>query len=285
MNEENRAVLAEALVHNYITDDDSPVAALAGVDLEIRKGEFVCIIGPNGSGKSTLARHINALLLPTEGRVVVFGMDTRDERNLWEIRRTAGMVFQNPDNQMVATVVEEDVAFGPENLGIDPDEIRRRVSEALRAVGMEEFARASPHFLSGGQKQRVAIAGVLAMMPAVIVLDEPTAMLDPKGRKEVIDTLSRLNKEKGITVIHITHHMDEAVCADRVIVMYEGRIALSGSPPEVFSRIDDLTKWGLDAPFVEKLGDILRKNGYQVSESALTVEEMVDELCRLRSTT
>ncbi|HHY35389.1 MAG TPA: energy-coupling factor transporter ATPase [Firmicutes bacterium] len=285
MNGENRAVVAETLVHTYGPDESSGVVALAGVDLEIKQGEFVCIIGPNGSGKSTLARHFNALLLPTSGRVLVFGMDTRDERNLWEIRRTAGMVFQNPDNQMVATVVEEDVAFGPENLGIKPDEIRQRVSDALKAVGMEGFSRASPHFLSGGQKQRVAIAGILAMMPSVIVLDEPTAMLDPKGRREVMETLTKLNKEKGITVVHITHHMDEAVHADRVIVMYEGKVVLSGSPTEVFSKTEDLAKWGLDVPFVERLGDMLRKSGYEVSRSALTVEEMVDELCRLSSST
>lgn len=285
MNEENRAVVAETLVHTYGPDESSGVTALAGVDLEIKQGEFVCIIGPNGSGKSTLARHFNALLFPTSGRVLVFGMDTRDERNLWEIRRTAGMVFQNPDNQMVATVVEEDVAFGPENLGVKPEEIRQRVLDALKAVGMEDFSRASPHFLSGGQKQRVAIAGILAMMPAVIVLDEPTAMLDPKGRREVMDTLSKLNKEKGITVVHITHHMDEAVHADRVIVMYGGKVVLSGSPAEVFSKTEDLAKWGLDVPFVERLGDMLRKSGYEVSRSALTVEEMVDELCRLRSNT
>ncbi|MBE3519857.1 MAG: energy-coupling factor transporter ATPase [Firmicutes bacterium] len=285
MNGDNRAVVAEALVHTYGPDESSGVTALSGVDLEIKRGEFVCIIGPNGSGKSTLARHLNALLLPTSGRVLVFGMDTRDERNLWEIRRTAGMVFQNPDNQMVATVVEEDVAFGPENLGIKPEEIRQRVSDALKAVGMEDFSRASPHFLSGGQKQRVAIAGVLAMMPSVIVLDEPTAMLDPKGRKEVMETLARLNKEKGITVVHITHHMDEAVHADRVIVMYEGKVVLSGPPTEVFSKTEDLAKWGLDVPFVARLGDMLRKSGFEVSRSALTVEEMVDELCRLSSST
>lgn len=285
MNEENRAVVAKELVHRYGSDDGSGVLALDGVDLEIRKGEFVCVIGPNGSGKSTLARHMNALLLPTSGKVYVFGLDTSDERNTWEIRRMAGMVFQNPDNQMVATVVEEDVAFGPENLGVPPAEIRKRVSEALKAVGMEEHAKAPPHFLSGGQKQRVAIAGVLAMMPALIVLDEPTAMLDPKGRREVMETLVKLNRENGITVVHITHNMDEAVHADRVIVMWEGRVVLSGSPSDVFSRIEDLSRWGLDVPFVEKLGDLLRQNGYPVSESALTVEEMVDELCRLRSTT
>jgi energy-coupling factor transport system ATP-binding protein len=283
MNGENRAVIAETLVHAYGSDESSGVIALAGVDLEIKQGEFVCIIGPNGSGKSTLARHFNALLLPTSGRVLILGMDTRDESNLWEVRRTAGMVFQNPDNQMVATVVEEDVAFGPENLGVKPEEIRQRVTQALEAVGMEDFSRASPHFLSGGQKQRVAIAGILAMRPTVIVLDEPTAMLDPKGRREVMETLSKLNKENGITVIHITHHMDEAVHADRVIVMHQGKVVLSGSPPDVFSKTEELEKWGLDAPFIERLADMLRKRGYSIPNSVLTVEEMVDELCRLRS--
>ncbi|MDR1537688.1 MAG: energy-coupling factor transporter ATPase [Clostridiales bacterium] len=227
--------------------------ALDGIDINIKKGEFVAILGRNGSGKSTLAKHFNALLLPAEGAVWVNGFNTMDEGSLWNVRQSAGMVFQNPDNQIIATVVEEDVAFGPENLGIDPKEIRRRVEEALNAVQMADHRRSAPHNLSGGQKQRVAIAGVLAMRPNCIILDEPTAMLDPLGRKEVIDTVMRLNREEGITIILITHFMEEAAKADRIVVMDEGRIAMSGTPREVFSHPMNMKRLGLDAPQATEL--------------------------------
>lgn len=252
---------------------------MKGVDLVVREGEFVSVIGPNGSGKSTLAKHINALLLPTAGDVWVKGLNTSDPRNLWEIRRTAGMVFQNPDNQIVATVVEEDVAFGPENLGLEPEEIRRRVNEALAAVGMEGFRLAEPHHLSGGQKQRVAIAGVLAMHPRILILDEPTAMLDPSGRAEVLQTLRRLNSEEGITVIHITHFMGEAVNASRVVVMEDGRVVMEGTPHQVFAQVDDLRQLGLDVPQVTELAHALRRDGVPVPPGVLTVDELVTALC------
>lgn len=265
----------------YLSFEGEEIAALNGVTLDIQKGEFVVIIGHNGSGKSTLAKHINALLRPTSGVVWIKGMDTRDEGKLWEIRQTAGMVFQNPDNQLVATVVEEDVAFGPENLGLPPEEIRLRVTQALKAVGMQEYAQAAPHYLSGGQKQRVAIAGILAMKPEIIVLDEPTAMLDPVGRREVMETVKYLNKHEGITVVHITHYMEEAVDADRVIVMEQGRIVLQGTPREVFSQVEVLKEIGLDVPQVTELAYRLRAEGLDVPLNILKVEEMVDAICRL----
>ncbi|MCR4398503.1 MAG: energy-coupling factor transporter ATPase [Firmicutes bacterium] len=270
------------LHHRYNAGEALEVEALEGIDLTVRKGEFLVVIGPNGSGKSTLAKHMNALLLPTEGEVYVNGMDTRDPENLWQIRQTAGMVFQNPDNQIVATSVEEDVAFGPENLGLKPAEIRVRVAGALRSVDMIGYEKHAPHTLSGGQKQRVAIAGILAMLPDIIVLDEPTAMLDPQGRSEVLNTARRLNKEKGITVVFITHFMREAVEADRIVVMDSGRIVLDGTPREVFSEPERLREWGLDVPQIAELAAALREDGLEVPTDILTVDEMVDWICRSR---
>ena len=251
---------------------------LDGVDLQIEEGTFVAVLGHNGSGKSTLAKHMNAILLPSGGKVYVNGMDTADEDKLLDIRRTVGMVFQNPDNQIVANVVEEDVAFAPENLGVPSQEIRRRVDDALAAVGMSEFVRHAPHLLSGGQKQRIAIAGVLAMEPACIVLDEATAMLDPVGRREVLSAVHRLNREKGITVVLITHHMNEAEDADRVVVMDDGKVALDGTPWEVFTQVDALRSMGLTVPDTVDLLDRLRKDGLDVPLTALTVEACADAI-------
>ncbi|HKM43009.1 MAG TPA: energy-coupling factor transporter ATPase [Limnochordia bacterium] len=253
--------------------------ALKDVSLEIFDGEFVAVLGHNGSGKSTLAKHVNALLTPTSGQVVVAGLDTVDQEKVWEIRQKVGMVFQNPDNQLVATTVEEDVAFGPENLGVPSLEIQRRVTSSLETVGMLSYRFHSPHQLSGGQKQRVAIAGVVSMMPKCIVLDEPTAMLDPNGRGEVMSTIHSLNKEEGITVLHITHHMDEVIGADRVIVMDEGRIVLQGTPREVFSQVKLLRSLHLDVPQVTDLAERMRKRGYAIPQGTLTVNEMVMLLC------
>ncbi|MEA4883197.1 MAG: energy-coupling factor transporter ATPase [Clostridia bacterium] len=265
---------------SYTYDDGRPgeVEALLGVDLEVRGGEFVAIIGHNGSGKSTLAKHLNAILIPTTGNVYVEGINTRDESRLWDIRQVVGMVFQNPDNQIVATTVEEDVAFGPENLGVAPAEIRRRVDEALALVDMAGHEKSAPHMLSGGQKQRVAIAGVIAMRPGCIVLDEPTAMLDPVGRREVLRTVRTLASVEGIAVVHITHFMSEAVQADRVIVMEDGRIALAGTPREVFSQPATLRSLDLDVPQVTELADELRRAGVSMPRCPLTVEEMVDDI-------
>ena len=254
--------------------------ALRGVSVTIEKGSFTVVLGHNGSGKSTFAKHLNAVLLPCGGAVYVEGMDTRDERMLLEIRRRTGMVFQNPDNQIVANVVEEDVAFGPENLGVPTVEIRRRVDDALAAVGMEQFARHAPHLLSGGQKQRIAIAGILAMEPECIVLDEATAMLDPAGRREVIDTVRRLNRERGITVVLITHHMAEAESADRVIVMNDGQVAMDGAPHDVFAQVDRLHELGLAAPDTVELLHLLREAGMDVPLTGLTVDECADTICR-----
>ena len=254
--------------------------ALRGVSVTIKKGSFTVVLGHNGSGKSTFAKHLNAVLLPCGGAVYVEGMDTRDERMLLEIRRRTGMVFQNPDNQIVANVVEEDVAFGPENLGVPTAEIRRRVDDALAAVGMEQFARHAPHLLSGGQKQRIAIAGILAMEPECIVLDEATAMLDPAGRREVIDTVRRLNRERGITVVLITHHMAEAESADRVIVMNDGQVAMDGAPHDVFAQVDRLHELGLAAPDTVELLHLLREAGIDVPLTGLTVDECADTICR-----
>ena len=254
--------------------------ALRGVSVTIEKGSFTVVLGHNGSGKSTFAKHLNAVLLPCGGAVYVEGMDTRDERMLLEIRRRTGMVFQNPDNQIVANVVEEDVAFGPENLGVPTAEIRRRVDDALAAVGMEQFARHAPHLLSGGQKQRIAIAGILAMEPECIVLDEATAMLDPAGRREVIDTVRRLNRERGITVVLITHHMAEAESADRVIVMNDGQVAMDGAPHEVFAQVEKLHQLGLAAPDTVELLHLLREAGIDVPLTGLTVDECADTICR-----
>ena len=254
--------------------------ALRGVSVTIEKGSFTVVLGHNGSGKSTFAKHLNAVLLPCGGAVYVEGMDTRDERMLLEIRRRTGMVFQNPDNQIVANVVEEDVAFGPENLGVPTAEIRRRVDDALAAVGMEQFARHAPHLLSGGQKQRIAIAGILAVEPECIVLDEATAMLDPAGRREVIDTVRRLNRERGITVVLITHHMAEAESADRVIVMNDGQVAMDGAPHDVFAQVDRLHELGLAAPDTVELLHLLREAGIDVPLTGLTVDECADTICR-----
>ncbi len=263
----------ENLTFRYTTQEGVAPTVLDGVSLSVRSGEFVAVLGHNGSGKSTLAKHFNAILLPTSGKVYVDGMDTCDEELLLDIRRRVGMVFQNPDNQIVASVVEEDVAFGPENLGVPSEEIRARVDSALAAVGMTDYARHAPHLLSGGQKQRVAIAGVLAMRPECIVLDEPTAMLDPAGRREVLDTVKRLNREQGITVVLITHHMDEAAQADRLIVMHDGHIMADDSPEQVFQNVDGLRSLGLEVPEPVALLYELRQAGVDVPLTALTVDE------------
>lgn len=270
------------VTYEYTNIDDTDLIALNHVDLTIEKGEHLVIIGHNGSGKSTLAKQMNALLLPSSGVVKVADMDTRDPALLWSIRQTAGMVFQNPDNQIVATIVEEDVAFGPENLGIDPDEIMNRVTASLERVDMVEYRHKAPHLLSGGQKQRIAIAGVIAMKPDCIVFDEPTAMLDPSGRKEVINAMKVLNREEGITVVHITHFMEEAVDAHRVAVMEDGRLVMVGTPREIFTRVDELKQLGLDVPQMTELASELRKEGIDIPADVLTVEEMVNHLCQLK---
>lgn len=276
------------LVHEYIHRDEegnveSIQTALEGVDIDIEKGQFVAILGHNGSGKSTLAKHMNAILRPSEGTMWVEGMDTSEEKNIWEVRQTAGMVFQNPDNQIIASVVEEDVGFGPENMGVPTDEIWKRVEDSLKSVGMLRFRNHSPNKLSGGQKQRVAIAGVVAMEPDCIVLDEPTAMLDPNGRKEVLKTAHLLNREKGVTIILITHYMEEVVDADKVFVMDNGRIVMEGTPREIFSQVDTLKKYRLDVPQITLLADELRKSGLPIPAGILTREELVRELSRLRA--
>ena len=257
--------------------------AVDGVDLEVRSGEFIAILGHNGSGKSTLAKHINAILLPTEGTLWVDGMDTKDEDKLWDIRQDAGMVFQNPDNQIIGTVVEEDVGFGPENLGVPTDEIWERVEESLKAVGMLKYRKHSPNRLSGGQKQRVAIAGVMAMHPRCIVLDEPTAMLDPNGRKSVIRTVQKLNREEQITVILITHYMEEVIEADRVIVMDDGKVVMQGTPREIFSQVNRLKELRLDVPQATLVAYELQKKGFPLRNGILSNEELVEELCQLKS--
>ena len=272
-------IKTENLTFSYPPDEGKePVQALRGVDLSIERGSFVVILGHNGSGKSTLAKHMNAVLLPGGGKVWVSGMDTADEEKLLEIRRKVGMVFQNPDNQIVANVVEEDVAFGPENLGVPTEEIQRRVAAALKAVGMEEFTLHAPHHLSGGQKQRVAIAGIIAMEPACIVLDEATAMLDPLGRREVLDTVKELNREKGITIVLITHHMDEAAMADRVVVMDDGKAVMDGRPEEVLARVEELQRIGLAAPHTVELLHGLRQDGFDVPLDALSIKDCADAI-------
>ncbi len=254
---------------------------LKDVSIEVKKGEFLAVLGHNGSGKSTLAKHFNAIHTPTSGKVYVDGVDTSDAENLYKIRRMVGMVFQNPDNQMVANIVEDDVAFAPENLGVPREEIRERVDKSLEVVKMSEFKKHAPHMLSGGQKQRVAIAGVLAMEPDILVLDEPTAMLDPNGRKEVIETVKWLNKEKGMTIVLITHYMDEAAQADRVIVIDDGVVEMTGNPYEVFSQVERLKKLGLDVPQATELAYLLGKEGFDIGTDVLTVSECVDRIERL----
>ena len=254
--------------------------AVDGVEIDVKKGDFVAILGHNGSGKSTLAKHINALLLPSEGEVWVAGMNTKEENHVWDIRQSAGMVFQNPDNQIIGTVVEEDVGFGPENMGIPTEEIWVRVEEALKAVGMYKYRKHSPNRLSGGQKQRVAIAGIVAMHPQCIVLDEPTAMLDPNGRKEVIRAVRALNMVEDITVLLITHYMEEVVHADKVIVMDEGKVVMQGTPKEIFARVEELQALRLDVPQVTLLAHELKKKGIPLSDGILTIEELVNELCQ-----
>ena len=263
--------------------DDSDAFAVDGVSLEVQEGEFLAILGRNGSGKSTFAKLLNALLLPTEGSVEVCGLTAHDDDSAFAVRRSCGMVFQNPDNQIVATIVEEDCAFGLENLGVNPEEIRKRVNETLAEVGMSAFAKTSPAMLSGGQKQRVAIAGVLAMRPKIIVFDESTAMLDPVGRRDVLEIARRLNREEGITIVWITHFMDEVVAADRVIVMDKGKIALQGAPREVFAQGEKIRTLGLDIPEMMRLSALLRADGVKDIRDAMTVEEMAEELCRLKS--
>lgn len=293
MNKEAmKMVKTKDLTYEYVrvleTDHgtkEEKVAALKNVNIEINKGDFVAVLGHNGSGKSTFAKHINALVQPTGGTLWVDDMDTKNDELVWEIRQTAGMVFQNPDNQLVATVVEEDIAFGPENMGVEPKEIRKRVDEALATVRMSEYATHTPSKLSGGQKQRIAIAGVLAMKPKCIVLDEPTAMLDPVGRRDVMGTIERLNREEGITMILITHYMDEAVRADKVFVIDDGDLVMQGTPKEIFSQVETLQKYGLDVPQVTEVAYLLRKEGVDLPADILTIEEMVGAICQLKSTT
>mgnify|MGYP004536617901 FL=1 len=271
------------LVFKYTaSENQEEKIAINDVNLQITEGEFIAILGHNGSGKSTMAKHMNALLIPTDGKMLVNKMDTSDMNNLWNVRETAGMVFQNPDNQLVATIVEEDVAFGPENLGVPPEEIRKRVDEALERVGMSEYKKHAPHLLSGGQKQRIAIAGILAMQPKCIIFDEPTAMLDPSGRKEVLDTIIDLNRNYGITVILITHYMDEAAKADRIVVMDKGKLILDGKPRDVFSNVEKMKNIGLDVPQVTELSYELQKVGINIDTRILDVNEMVNAICQLK---
>lgn len=280
-------IQADKLVFEYIRRDEEGNAegitrAVDEVDLDVQQGEFVAILGHNGSGKSTLAKHINAILYPTEGTVLVDGRDTKEDAYIWEIRQKAGMVFQNPDNQIIGTVVEEDVGFGPENIGVPTEDIWKRVDDALRAVGMTAYRHHSPNKLSGGQKQRVAIAGVVAMKPQCIVLDEPTAMLDPMGRKEVIATVRELNEKEHVTVILITHYMEEVICADKVFVMDSGKVVMQGYPREIFSQVEKLKKYRLDVPQVTELAYELKQEGIPLTDGILTIEELVDELCQLK---
>lgn len=281
MTQDGKEILFDIrhLTHTFETEDGKTFDALSDVTCTIPKGSFTAIIGTNGSGKSTLARHLNALYLPTSGEVIVEGMKTSDMEHIWDIRQKVGMVFQNPDNQLVAAIVEEDVAFGPENLGVPAEEIRKRVDYALEKVGMSAYRTHSPAMLSGGQKQRIAIAGVLAMHPDCIVLDEPTAMLDPLGRKEVMDTIHELNRSEGITIVLITHFMEEAVTADHVLVVDRTKLQMQGTAREVFSQADKLTAMGLDVPVAADLAHRLRKKGYEIPEDCMTDEELGEALC------
>ena len=281
-------VKTKDLIYNYVRRDEEDqveevLEAVKKVNIDIKEGEFVAVLGHNGSGKSTLAKHMNALLLPTEGTVWIDGKDTRDESALWQIRQTAGMVFQNPDNQIIASVVEEDVGFGPENIGVPTEEIWKRVDECLGAVGMTAYRKQSPNKLSGGQKQRVAIAGVMAMEPRCIVLDEPTAMLDPNGRHEVIRTVRELNKKKGITIILITHYMEEVIHADRIYVMDDGEVAMEGTPEEIFSQVEKLKELRLDVPQVTELAHELRQKGVPLPSCILDIDTLVKELVKVRA--
>ena len=281
-------VKTKDLIYNYVRRDEEDqveevLEAVKKVNIDIKEGEFVAVLGHNGSGKSTLAKHMNALLLPTEGTVWIDGKDTRDESALWQIRQTAGMVFQNPDNQIIASVVEEDVGFGPENIGVPTEEIWKRVDECLGAVGMTAYRKQSPNKLSGGQKQRVAIAGVMAMEPRCIVLDEPTAMLDPNGRHEVIRTVRELNKKKGITIILITHYMEEVIHADRIYVMDDGEAAMEGTPEEIFSQVEKLKELRLDVPQVTELAHELRRKGVPLPPCILDIDTLVKELVKVRA--
>ncbi|WP_378954999.1 energy-coupling factor transporter ATPase [Pelosinus sp. sgz500959] len=272
-------IVVKDMCHNYTAHDGSQVSALDHINLSIDSGEFVAIIGTNGSGKSTLAKHLNALLVPSSGQCLIDNLDTTDHNNIWDVRHKVGMVFQNPDNQIVATVVEEDVAFGPENLGVEAGEIRKRVDAALKVVGMEDYRHHSPHLLSGGQKQRIAIAGVLAMHSNCLVLDEPTAMLDPKGRQEVLSTVCQLHQEKKITIVYITHFMEEAVVADRVVVMNQGKVVMEGSPAAIFSQVTYLKELGLDVPVAAEMAYRLREHNLKIPEGIITDEELVVAIC------
>lgn len=276
----NPIIEVKNVSHIYYDSQNKEIRALDDINLTVKQGEFVAIIGANGSGKSTLARHFNALLSPSSGTCLINGMDSNVEQNLWDIRQTVGMVFQNPDNQIVAAIVEEDVAFGPENIGVPQAEIRPRVEAALATVNMTEYAKHAPHLLSGGQKQRVAIAGVLALLPKCIVLDEPTAMLDPRGRKEIVATVKKLNKEKNITVIYITHKMEEALLADRIVVMKQGKIAMQGLPEEVFGRVEEIKALGLEAPLAAEVAAELRACGQEISTKIITAEELAGAICQ-----
>ena len=277
---EEYIIKGENLSYKYSESD--LVFAVKDVSLQVKRGEFLAVLGRNGSGKSTIAKNFNGLFTPTEGVILVDDIDTRDEEKIWSIRQNVGMVFQNPDNQIVATVVEEDVAFGPENLGVPSEEIRKRVDSALNKVKMFEFKRNAPHLLSGGQKQRVAIAGILAMEPKCIIFDEATSMLDPSGRKEIMDIMKKLNKNLGITIITITHYMNEAAEADRIIVMDKGEIRLEGTPREIFQNVEEIKNMGLDVPQMTELAFELRKEGISISRDILSIDEMVRELCQLK---
>ena len=268
------------LTHIYTDGQNNKIKALDDINLAIMPGEFVAIIGTNGSGKSTLARHFNALLQPTKGKCFVNGLDISVDENIWQIRQNIGMVFQNPDNQIVASIVEEDVAFGPENIGVPHAEIRPRVEAALASVNMTEYAKHAPHLLSGGQKQRIAIAGVLALLPQCIVFDEPTAMLDPRGRKDIVKTVQNLNKEKHITIVYITHKMEEAILADRVIAMEKGKVVMEGTPAEVFGQVKKIHELGLEAPLPAEVAESLRQAGYELSRDIITDEELATALCQ-----
>lgn len=271
-------IKVENVTYAYKQYESAPLEALKGITLSINEGEFVALVGANGSGKSTLAKHLNGLLVPKSGDVFVFGHNTRDDKNIYEIRKNVGVVFQNPDNQMVANIVEDDVAFGPENLGVPRDEIERRITWALDVVNMTEYRHSTPHNMSGGQKQRIAIAGVLAMKPRVLVLDESTSMLDPEGRREVMDVVKKLNEEEGITVVHITHHMDEVVNCDRVIVMDKGKIVLQDTPKALFKR--DVSQYKLTLPLINQIADRLKSEGVIGDDDIMCAEDLVDCLCR-----